>query len=63
MRTYTNARGQGHVFNAELTDEDRTEIQAAMFNEAVRKFFEKFQLGKVYYISKGALTLMKSAMK
>ncbi|PRQ31127.1 putative nucleic acid-binding protein [Rosa chinensis] len=63
MHTYTNARGQGRVFNVELTDEDGAELQATMFNEAARKFFEKFQLGKVYYVSKGALRLMKSAMK
>ncbi|KAL6175422.1 hypothetical protein ACLB2K_052063 [Fragaria x ananassa] len=57
MRTYTNARGQGCVFNVELTDEDGTEIQATMFNEAAKKFFEKFELGKVYYVSKGSLKL------
>ncbi|KAK8657490.1 hypothetical protein V6N13_035723 [Hibiscus sabdariffa] len=28
-----------------LTD-DGTQIQATMFNEAARKFYEKFQLGK-----------------
>ncbi|PRQ16340.1 putative replication factor A protein [Rosa chinensis] len=55
MRTYSNARGQGCVFNVELTDEDGTEIRATMFNEAAKKFYEKFQLGKVYYVSKGAL--------
>ncbi|XVF54433.1 hypothetical protein PTKIN_Ptkin05aG0179900 [Pterospermum kingtungense] len=55
MRTYKNARGEGCVFNVELTDEDGTEIQATMFNEAARKFYEKFELGKVYYISKGTL--------
>lgn len=32
-----------------------TQIQATMFNEAARKFYDKFQLGKVYYISKGTL--------
>lgn len=26
-----------------------------MFNDAARKFYDKFQLGKVYYISKGTL--------
>ncbi|KAK9278587.1 hypothetical protein L1049_028159 [Liquidambar formosana] len=55
LRTYKNARGEGHVFNVELMDEDGTEIQATMFNEAARKFYDKFQLGKVYYISKGTL--------
>ncbi|XP_022135312.1 replication protein A 70 kDa DNA-binding subunit B-like isoform X2 [Momordica charantia] len=55
MRTYKNARGEGCVFNVELTDDDGTQIQATMFNEAARKFYEKFALGKVYYISKGTL--------
>ncbi|XP_050376905.1 replication protein A 70 kDa DNA-binding subunit B [Argentina anserina] len=55
LRTYTNARGEGCVFNVELTDEDGTEIQATMFNEAAKKLYEKFQLGKVYYVSKGFL--------
>ncbi|XP_021660871.2 replication protein A 70 kDa DNA-binding subunit B [Hevea brasiliensis] len=55
MRTYKNARGEGCVFNVELTDEDGTQIQATMFNDAARKFYDKFQLGKVYYISKGTL--------
>ncbi|OMP08017.1 Nucleic acid binding, tRNA/helicase-type [Corchorus olitorius] len=63
MRTYKNARGEGCVFNVELTDEDGTQIQATMFNEAARKFFDKFQLGKVYYISKGTLKLANKQFK
>ncbi|XP_021733994.1 replication protein A 70 kDa DNA-binding subunit B-like [Chenopodium quinoa] len=55
MRTYNNARGEGNVFNVELTDEDGTQIQATMFNAAARKFYDTFQAGKVYYISKGTL--------
>ncbi|KAK6921000.1 Replication protein A, OB domain [Dillenia turbinata] len=57
MRTFKNARGEGCVFTVELTDEDGTQIQATMFNEAARKFFDKFELGKVYYISRGTLKL------
>jgi replication factor A1 len=55
LRLYTNARGQGNVFNVELTDEEGTEIQATMFKEAADKFYDKLQLGKLYYISKGSL--------
>lgn len=55
MRTYKNFKGEGCVFNVELTDEDGTQIQATCFNEAARKFYDKFELGKVYYISKGTL--------
>ncbi|KAG9153227.1 hypothetical protein Leryth_021249 [Lithospermum erythrorhizon] len=63
MRTYKNARGEGCVFNVELTDEDGTQIQATMFNEAAKKFFDKFQLGKVYYISKGSLRVANKQFK
>ncbi|OIW19664.1 hypothetical protein TanjilG_18474 [Lupinus angustifolius] len=63
MHTYKNARGEGCVFNVELTDEDGTQIQAKMFNEAARKFYDKFVLGKVYYISKGTLKVANKQFK
>lgn len=63
MRTYKNARGEGCVFNVELTDEDGTQIQATMFNNAAKKFFDKFVLGKVYYISKGTLKVANKQFK
>ncbi|KAM7278594.1 hypothetical protein ACFE04_005728 [Oxalis oulophora] len=63
MRTYRNAKGEGCVFNVELTDEDGTQIQATMFNEAAKKFLEIFQLGKVYYISKGTLRVANKQFK
>ncbi|KAL8252705.1 hypothetical protein R6Q59_036398 [Mikania micrantha] len=63
MRHYKNARGEGCVFNVELTDEDGTEIQATMFNEAARKFFDVFEMGKVYYISKGTLKMANKQFK
>ncbi|XP_076911307.1 replication protein A 70 kDa DNA-binding subunit B-like isoform X2 [Bidens hawaiensis] len=55
MRHYNNTRGEGCVFSVELTDDDGTQIQAIMFNAAARKFFELFDMGKVYYISGGYL--------
>ncbi|KAI3412453.1 Replication protein A subunit [Psidium guajava] len=63
MRTYRNARGEGCVFNVELTDEDGTQIQATMFNEAAKKFFDKLEMGKVYYISKGILKVANKQFK
>ncbi|KAM0035685.1 putative replication factor A protein [Helianthus debilis subsp. tardiflorus] len=63
MRHYKNARGEGCVFNVELTDEDGTQIQATMFNEAARKFFDVFEMGKVYYISKGTLKVANKQFK
>ncbi|XP_020596054.1 replication protein A 70 kDa DNA-binding subunit B [Phalaenopsis equestris] len=63
LRTYRNAKGEGQVFNVELTDDDGTQIQATMFNEAAKKFYLKFDLGKVYYISKGTLRLANRQFK
>ncbi|ONK64694.1 uncharacterized protein A4U43_C07F28910 [Asparagus officinalis] len=63
LRSYKNARGEGSVFNVELTDEDGTQIQATMFNEAAKKFYPIFELGKVYYISKGTLRLANKQFK
>ncbi|KAF9624564.1 hypothetical protein IFM89_011738 [Coptis chinensis] len=63
MRSYKNARGEGHVFNVELTDEEGTQIQATMFNAAAQKFYDKFEMGKVYYISKGTLKLANKQFK
>nr|GMC69614.1 replication protein A 70 kDa DNA-binding subunit B [Ipomoea batatas] len=63
MRSYKNARGEGCVFNVELTDQDGTQIQATMFNEAAKKFYDKFELGKMYYISKGTLRVANKQFK
>ncbi|XP_057519872.1 replication protein A 70 kDa DNA-binding subunit B [Amaranthus tricolor] len=63
LRSFRNARGEGNVFNVELTDEDGTQIQATMFNEAARMFFDKFQVGKVFYISKGFLKVANKQYK
>ncbi|ESQ31830.1 hypothetical protein EUTSA_v10003822mg [Eutrema salsugineum] len=63
MRNYRNARGEGCVFNVELTDEEGTQIQATMFNDAARKFYDRFQLGKVYFISRGSLKLANKQFK
>jgi replication factor A1 len=34
-----------------------------MFNEAAKKFYSKFELGKVYYISKGSLKIANRLFK
>lgn len=40
-----------------------TQIQATMFNEAARKFYDRFVMGKVYYISKGTLKVANKQFK
>ena len=40
-----------------------TQIQATMFNESAKKFYDRFQLGKAYYISKGTLRVANKQFK
>jgi replication factor A1 len=40
-----------------------TQIQATMFNEAAKKFYPIFELGKVYYVSKGSLRIANKQFK
>eukprot|EP00216_Chloropicon_sp_CCMP2111_P004539 CAMPEP_0198245974 /NCGR_PEP_ID=MMETSP1446-20131203/43943_1 /TAXON_ID=1461542 ORGANISM="Unidentified sp, Strain CCMP2111" /NCGR_SAMPLE_ID=MMETSP1446 /ASSEMBLY_ACC=CAM_ASM_001112 /LENGTH=424 /DNA_ID=CAMNT_0043930229 /DNA_START=161 /DNA_END=1435 /DNA_ORIENTATION=- len=55
MRTYTNAKGEGNLFNVEFIDEDGTRIEATLWREVAQKYFEVLEEGKVYYISKAGL--------
>lgn len=40
-----------------------TQIQATMFNAAAMKFYDRFVIGKVYYISKGTLKVSNKQFK
>jgi replication factor A1 len=40
-----------------------TQIQSIMFNEAAKKFYPTFEMGKVYYISKGSLRIANKQFK
>lgn len=58
IRTWSNQRGEGKLFNVTLMDETG-EIRASGFNAVVDELYEKFEEGKVYYISKGRVNLAK----
>ncbi|KAJ0098161.1 hypothetical protein Patl1_28122 [Pistacia atlantica] len=51
------------LFRSSLACQGGTQIQATMFNEATRKFYDRFQLGKVYYISLGTLRVDNKQFK
>ncbi|KAJ8312756.1 hypothetical protein KUTeg_010129 [Tegillarca granosa] len=51
IRTWSNSRGEGRLFNVNLVDESG-EIRATGFNEAIDKFYE---LLEIYYFSKCTL--------
>jgi replication factor A1 len=54
-RTYRNAKGEGKVLTIELVDSEGTAIQATLWREAVEKYENVLEVGKLYYISKGSL--------
>lgn len=51
IRTYTNAKGEGKLFNFEMMDSSG-EIKCAGFNDSLDKFYDMLQIDKVFYISK-----------
>eukprot|EP01114_Cavostelium_apophysatum_P012658 TRINITY_DN2887_c0_g1_i1.p1 TRINITY_DN2887_c0_g1~~TRINITY_DN2887_c0_g1_i1.p1 ORF type:complete len:632 (+),score=173.17 TRINITY_DN2887_c0_g1_i1:130-2025(+) len=55
-KTWNNAKGSGELFNIDLLDESG-EIRATMFQDAVKMFYDVFQVDKVYEISKGSLKI------
>ncbi|TRM59296.1 hypothetical protein BD626DRAFT_508842 [Schizophyllum amplum] len=58
IRKWSNQRGEGRLFNVTLMDETG-EIRATGFNQAVDELFDKFEEGKVYYVSKARVNLAK----
>ncbi|KAF8558347.1 replication factor-A protein 1 [Imleria badia] len=58
VKSWSNQRGEGKLFSVTLMDETG-EIRATGFNAAVDELYDKFEEGKVYYISKGRINLAK----
>ncbi|XP_015754913.1 PREDICTED: replication protein A 70 kDa DNA-binding subunit-like [Acropora digitifera] len=54
IRTWSNSKGEGRLFNVDFVDESG-EIRATGFNDVVDKFYELLEVNKVYYISKCSL--------
>lgn len=55
IRTWSNARGEGSLFSIDLLDSSGTDIRATMFKEAVDKFYNILEEGKVYTFSGGRI--------
>lgn len=58
IRTWSNQRGEGKLFNVTLMD-DSGEIRATAFNTSVDELYDKLQEGKIYYVSKARVNLAK----
>lgn len=55
VRTWSNAKGEGSLFSAELLDSSGTDVRCTFFKEAVDKFYDFLETGKVYTFSGGRL--------
>ncbi len=55
VRTWSNAKGEGSLFSIELLDSSGMDIRATMFKEAVDKYYNFFEIGKVYTIGGGKI--------
>lgn len=48
MRTWSNARGEGRLFNIDLLDEQGSEIKGTFFKEDADKWINVVQEGQVW---------------
>ena len=55
VREYQSARGKGKVCSVDFVDEEGTAIGATLWREAIEKYENVLEVGKVYYVSKGSL--------
>jgi len=59
VRRFHNTRGDGKVFSFDLLDADNGEIRATCFNNVVDRFYDKIDVGMVYFITNGSLKVAK----
>lgn len=58
IKTWSNQRGEGKLFNVTFMDESG-EIRGTAFNLVVDELYPKLEEGKVYFISKARVNLAK----
>ena len=58
LRSWSNSRGEGKLFNVNFLDES-DEIRATAFNEIAEKYYKMLEEGKVYYITKARVQASK----
>ncbi|KAJ7709439.1 hypothetical protein B0H17DRAFT_998734 [Mycena rosella] len=58
IKTFSNQKGDGKLFNVTLMDETG-EIRATGFNAVVDALYDRLQEGKVYYISRARVNIAK----
>lgn len=58
IRTYTNQKGPGQLFNVTFVD-NSGEIRATGFNQDVQKFYDVIKEGEAYYVSGCRVSMAK----
>ncbi|KAJ7766814.1 hypothetical protein B0H16DRAFT_1687022 [Mycena metata] len=58
MKTFSNQKGDGQLFNVTLMDETG-EIRATAFNAVAADLYERLHEGKVYFISRARVNIAK----
>lgn len=58
IRTWSNSKGEGKLFNVNFLDES-DEIRATAFNEMADKYYNLLEEGKVYYVTKARIQQAK----
>jgi replication factor A1 len=58
VKHWSNAKGEGKLFNMTLMDETG-EIKATGFNQVVDDLFDRVEEGKVYFISRARVNMAK----
>ena len=58
IKTWSNTRGEGKLFNVTFMD-DSGEIRGTAFNLVADELYPKLEEGKVYYVSKARVNLAK----
>lgn len=58
IKSWSNARGEGKLFNVTFMD-DSGEIRGTAFNLVADELYPKLEEGKVYYVSKARVNLAK----
>ncbi len=60
-KSWSNAKGAGSLFSVDLVDAGGTQIRGTFFKDAVDRFYDFLEVGKVYLVSNGRLKIANKA--
>lgn len=63
LRTYVNEKGEGHLLNVIVIDQEGTEMLVTCFNKLAHKYSEKLKEGHVYELTGGYVKVNQKRFK